>query len=118
MNRSVFLKVKIKSLAEEARIIRREERKAKEAELKNSLHNHRVRAVRAESRATQIAYGFLRGRTFRQVESNSHKPIDWTRVKSMVGRYGDARAFDAWAKEAQENLEKGGEVNERSNARA
>lgn len=78
----IYLKVKIKSLADEARIIRKEERKAlKNAKyylnkqghedacneaysLYHGLNAHRCFNVRSESRAALIAYAFLRGQPF------------------------------------------------------
>lgn len=78
------LRVKIKSLAEEARIIRREEQRVRDsmtrcvgkpaeatAWLANSyasLRAHRVGDVRRESRYSQLAYAMLRGRTLAQTE--------------------------------------------------
>lgn len=67
--------MKIKSLAEEARIIRREESRYKgpiwgPTETRNSLHNHRTYDVRNEARASLLAYGFLRGKTLTQIERN------------------------------------------------
>ena len=62
---SLELKVKIKSLAEEARIIRREERKLdwKTDQAKRfKLWVHRTFDIRREARATLIAYAYLRGR--------------------------------------------------------
>lgn len=104
MNRSVYLKVKVKSLAEEAKIIRKEERKCKlykETELLNGLHLHRTRIVRSEARATLVAYGYMKGKDYRRVEPNAKKEPDWAKVKSMVNRYCDFEAksgFDAWMK--------------------
>lgn len=84
-----YLKVKIKSLAEEARIIRKEEQKAlrkasyhrrKQDETQtNEAYNlyynlklHRHHPVGTESRAALIAYGYLRGLKYSQIE----KPKD------------------------------------------
>ncbi len=86
-----MLKVKIKSLAEEARIIRLEELRAcgrrkaparrrdmgrgfveldpaylvfvgRDDVLRESLHRHRIDVVRAEQRVSLLAYAFLRGK--------------------------------------------------------
>lgn len=81
----IFLKVKAKSLAEEARIIRKEERRAKG--LRDHLRDHRTGVVRSEARATLLAYGFLRGRTLEQVETRAKTKPDWDKVWSMVRRY-------------------------------
>lgn len=73
-NNIIKLRVKIRSLAEEARIIRKEERRAKKrgwigpGSINESLHNHRTLDVRNEARAAQLAYAYLRGKRYRQVE--------------------------------------------------
>lgn len=104
-NSRIYLKVKIKSLAEEARIIRREERKIENQDFRDGLHRHRVIDVRKEARATLVAYGYLCGKTYRQVEPKAAKPLDWSKVKSMVQRYSrpelfEVSDFDQWVKAA------------------
>jgi len=94
-----FLKIKIKSLAEESRIIRREEKRAEEA-LINALHYHRVWDVRRESRASLLAYGYLRGQDISQVENKAQRDylID-KRAMSIVKKFGTAPAakgFEDW----------------------
>ncbi len=84
--RKVALKVKIKSLQEEAWIIRKEEKK--NPDLKVWLADHRRGTVRTVAFHSQLAYGFLRGRDFDQIAPNCKTPIDWRSVKSMVDRYG------------------------------
>lgn len=101
------LKIKIMSLAAEARIIRNEERKAaararflkerqgreadaaSSADLRSSLHSHRVNAVRPESRASNLAYALLRGRRYDQVEQSCYSQPDWSRVASLLTTFGD-----------------------------
>jgi hypothetical protein len=112
-----MLKVKIKSLAAEARIIRLEEQRAKgrrespvrrknmgrgfieadpaylkvhgrDDELRLSLHQHRVRDVRNEQRSSLLAYAFLRGRPLAAVEKKAEKPPDWARVAKLVEKFG------------------------------
>lgn len=126
---TVYLKVKIKSLTEEARIIKREESKAlcgartrKQREMPFSegyttyegLRSHRIDYVRPEARATVLAYNFLRGRTYQQTENNSHlyemptygRKVMWERVQKMVSKYGDKtqaqqEALAAWIKSSE-----------------
>ena len=57
------------SLAAEAVIIRKEERRHK-GSVRSSLHNHRVVDVRREARASLLAYAFLRGKPIEQGEQN------------------------------------------------
>jgi len=83
--------VKIRSLAEEARIIRHEERKAGgTGPLYEDLREHRVKDVRKEQRSTLIAYAFLRGRPYCSVERPaSNNPPDWVRVRKIVQKFKD-----------------------------
>lgn len=89
IDRREMLRVKLKSLAEEARIIRREEQRTHTV-LRDELHRHRVLVVRSEARATHLAYGFIRGRTLEQMEASSDPaaPPNWDKVRSMLKRYG------------------------------
>lgn len=64
-----YLKIKIMSLAAEARIIRREEHRwPGPSDIRNGLHLHRICDVRNEARASLLAYGYLRGRPYAAVE--------------------------------------------------
>lgn len=100
-DRRVFLKIKLKSLADEARIIRAEERKSRPDHRISSINSildelrcHRIAVVRREARATNLAYAFIRGRKYKAVESKFHQgnTPDWSKVEAMVRKYG--RSFD------------------------
>lgn len=109
-----YLKIKIKSLAVEAQIIRFEERKVKaqrtwarahqqpetalEAEFQG-LQLHRKYDVRSEARLSQIAYAFVRRIPYARIEPAGSKPFDKKRVAAMVTKYGLTPA-----KEAEERL--------------
>ena len=96
---SIFLKIKLKSLAAEARIIRAQERKTKgkHNDTRESLYLHRTKDVRGEARATHVAYGFLRGREYACIEPKSYTQPDWKRVEAMVKKYGVLdEKFAAW----------------------
>jgi len=106
----VYLKVKIKSLATEARIIRMEERKSLAQSRKKGttphmaywgLRSHRTGIVREEARYSQIAYAYLRGRPYRITEKTDRTP-DWARVVKVVSRFGGPTnltptALEDWA---------------------
>ena len=94
MDERTYLKVKIKSLAEEARIIRKETKRARKVSIKNGLAEHRKGIVRHEARHTCLAYGFLRGLEYRQMEHKAFEAPDWARVKRMIERYGLHRGWD------------------------
>lgn len=107
----VYLKIKVMSLAAEARIIRREEKKwpgqgEKTGAIRHGLHHHRVWDVRQEARAALVAYGFVRGRTYAAVEGGAKEPPSWGRVLTLVNRYGDnpkvtREELEAWSKVAE-----------------
>lgn len=89
----VYLKVKVKSLEAEAKIIRLEERKhRKDDAIRNGLTQHRKTVVRIEQRATLLAYGFLRGKAYREIEPTCientwRNLVIRNKVKSMVLKY-------------------------------
>lgn len=90
-----FLKVKVKSLAAEARIIRLEEKRAgKNNVVREHLHRHRTRDVRMEQRASLLAYAFLRGRPLAAVEPKRGAEREWQaaarwkRVAEIVKKFG------------------------------
>ena len=119
----IYLKVKIKSLADEAKIIRREERQAilrrdrkeelgnytkanQEHEVFEGLREHRMGIVRSEARAAQLAYGFIKGKKYAEIEPkqslkdckvfneyrfNEHGLVD--RVGRLIAKYGNYDNF-------------------------
>lgn len=89
VDRREMLRVKLKSLAAEAKIIRFEERRSR-GELLGELWAHRVFIVRAEARATHVAYGLIRGHAYERIERPKSAP-DWDKVKGMIERYGPVR---------------------------
>ena len=84
----LYLKVKIKSLADEAKIIRTEEKKTDDPEKYWGLILHRTGTVRREARHTLLAYGFLRGKKYHQIENKCDYPPSWEKVEKMVQKYG------------------------------
>lgn len=114
-DRRRLLKIKLKSLAAEARIIRQEELKAKHSkrpevqDLRMQMHEHRVKDLREESRATLLAYSFIRGKPYRDIEGRSDWGVEtatiknqWAsrmdRIRAMVSKYGtrSAQDVDLW----------------------
>lgn len=104
--RTIYLKVKIKSLAEESRIIRQQERVWKRHDdIRNGLREHRTTDVRRESRYSLLAYAFIRGKAYLTHEHpNSTKP-DIARVSKLAAKFSRlpadvARAqVEAWINE-------------------
>lgn len=110
-----YLKVKIKSLAEEAKIIRKEENKAqrnynwlkkrstrtdeysnqeviKVFRLCYELYHHRKSPVGTEARYALIAYGYLRGRKYSQIEQ--------PKKKISVNKYTDPKVGKVYLDDA------------------
>lgn len=98
------LRVKIRSLMEEAKIIRSEEKRAAlnrnlskneahrnwHAQQLASLHEHRTQTVRIEARHTGLTIAMLRGRQYRQAERKTapgNLP-DPTKIAGMAYRFG------------------------------
>jgi len=85
----VYLKIKIMSLAAEARIIRKEERKwPGPSDVRQGLHQHRMIDVRRECRVANLAYGFLRGRSYGALEAKCYEEPNWQRVAELVRKFG------------------------------
>ena len=119
---SIQLKVKEKSLAAEAKIIRQEELKAKksarwcnERQLSEqaahyekdrlSLYEHRIDVVRFECRATSLARAYIKGTPYRAVEQKTHDSAYLMgklkgRMHKLVCKYHNRQepieSLDAW----------------------
>lgn len=112
-----YLQVKLVNLADEARYIRQKERKWKEkaaaarrrekdpryAEANLfGLKQHRKTVVRIAARHTNIAYGFLRGRTYHEIEQLAYVQPNWEEIERMVKDYGEGderermQRYSAW----------------------
>lgn len=90
INKKLALKVKTKHLAEEARIIRKEEQR-NHGDTRDWLYLHRIYNVRPESRATCIAYAFAKGTALGKVEKypgNIPQSV-WARVATMIKLYSN-----------------------------
>lgn len=134
MDRSVFVKIKIINLGDESRTIRRFETRfnrryksqvehgyePSNAGMNYLLERHRKGVVRPEARDSLIAYGFLRGKKYHEIENNSlwfrkeaEKQVvmkalhvirypNWKNIASMISRYSDkkvtAEEVEAWAR--------------------
>ena len=82
-----MLRVKVISLADEARTIRKAELRTWGL-LQERLHLHRVNELRAEARHAHIAYGLIRGRALERMERANSKPFDANRVRQLLKKYG------------------------------
>jgi hypothetical protein len=130
MNRfkSYELKIKSVSLALEGQLIHRNEARLKRqiARVKASTHaerdatlerlrsdrdklrEHRKGIVRHHARNAFLAYGFLNGRAYAEIEARRFSDPDWKAIEKMVSQYGirDAKlqdimqSFERWRQEA------------------
>lgn len=113
VDRREMVRVKIKSLAVEARQIRMEELRLSQHErrlndkaraggavnpsqfpygnqLREELYRHRLDTVRYESRHAHLAYGFIRGLRYEQMEASCSVSPNWDRVRQLIKKYGPA----------------------------
>ena len=104
-----MLKIKLKSLAAEAKIIRQEEQKRPQHKLREEMYLHRIHVVRAAARETHIAYGLLRGRPLERIEKPNSRPYNKASVDKMLAKYGPIKAPVAqMAEQPALNREAGG----------
>lgn len=88
-------RVKIKSLAVEIRIIHDELKRAKASE-KPSLQKHLDTIVKTEIRNTLVAYGFVRGLSYKQIEQSCRNPINAKKVQRIIKSLGSEES-EYWA---------------------
>lgn len=108
----VTLKIKVKHLSEEARIIRHEELKRRGVNWGHTsavLRDHRTGVLRREARDSFVAYGYLKGTPYNLVEAPAEdNPPNWTNVKNIVKRFSDTgfneTDFAAWVSAGLNNL--------------
>ena len=94
---STELKIKVKSLAAEARIIRHEERKV-HGMRRWGLQHHRRTVVRDAARRSLIAYQLVRGRDWEDCASDDPftRLGDWSPVEKMIRKYGTPEHLEVW----------------------
>lgn len=100
---SIELKIKLKYLAAESRIIRKEEKlafKSGDYAKGTELYLHRIKVVRKSARHTHLAYAMIRGKAYRDVERTTrelHYSVDRKEVAKMLSKYGNGSEYpDVW----------------------
>lgn len=86
------------SLQAESRIIRREEQRAGAA-YRTELRFHRTGQLRYEARIAALAYGYLRGRKYLQMERKTKEKPKASEIVAKLSRWdyrADAVAVSAW----------------------
>ena len=86
-DRREALRCRLKSLMEEARIIRKAEGRIW-GPLREELHKKRTRYLRREARAAHLAYGIIRGLKISDMEAQPLSNPDWDKVRGLVKYYG------------------------------
>jgi hypothetical protein len=102
--RQIHLRIKVKSLIEESRIIRSEAKKTT-GMVKWGLNQHRKTVVRTHTRHNLLAYGLLRGVPYFVMEKRCAIKPDFDKVYVTAKRFGgDKKIAAKWVKEAKEYL--------------
>lgn len=93
VDRRELLRIKLKSLAAEARIIRQEERRTWGL-LRQEMEFHRRQFLRKIARETHIAYALIRGVPLDKVEAGRTNldGLDAKAINAMVAKYGSLKA--------------------------
>lgn len=93
------LRVNVKSLASEARLIRQEERRCGSIYVAH-LQQHRRVTVREESRYAQLALAFVRGRAYKAVEQGAKEKPSAQRLHAKLSRFVNVKLaeIEAWLK--------------------
>lgn len=100
------LKFKIKALAAEGAMLKRDEDKEHFLPTKKAYHNHRLYVIRPEQRAALLAYGLIRGVPYRDIEAKHRVEFqegngwvenepDWKRVEALIRKYGNRDLADS-----------------------
>ena len=61
----------------------------KAMERQQGLYQHLQNVVRPEARASYIAYGFLRGRTYSEIEVNAQTKPVWEKVRRLIEKFAE-----------------------------
>lgn len=91
------LRVNVKSLAAEAKIIRDEMRRATTKEAREALHYHRMTRVRPEARLAHLALAFTRGVPYKRVEPTANEQPLVKDLTNKVTRF-------AWTANAEQKI--------------
>lgn len=85
--RTVHLRIKIKSLVAESRIIRAEARKTSK-QRKYNLNQHRTSVVRVHTRLNLLAYGILRNIPYEVMEKKCREKPNFMKIQKIAISFG------------------------------
>lgn len=80
------LRINVKSLASESRLIRQEEKRCGLIYVEQ-LRWHRISDLREESRYAGLALAFIRGRKYSEVENKGSRGVDVIRLEKKVEKF-------------------------------
>ena len=104
--RTIHLKIKVRSLVDESRSIRQEARKVS-GMAKWRLNHHRTTIVREHTRYNLLAYGILIRRPYGAMERSCRAEPSFTRVATIAKRFGATEEQIAeWVNAAELYLDK------------
>ena len=102
--RKIHLKIKVQSLVDEAKNIRKEANKTS-GKAKWNLNHHRTEVVRPHTRKNLLAYGILLGIPYRVMERRCNEQPNFVGVAAIAKRFGASEAdVSAWIADAKEHL--------------
>ena len=103
--RTIHLRVKVKSLVAEAKIIRAEAKKTS-GKVKCRLNDHRKTVVRRHTRHNLLAYGLLRGTPYILMEAKCEKSPDFKWIGQLAKKFGgNDEQIANWIQEARFYIE-------------
>jgi len=103
--RTVHLKIKVQSLVDEAKNIRREANKTSGMQ-KWGLNHHRTTVVRRHTRHNLLAYGVLIGTPYALMEKRCFEAPDFKWVAKIAKSFGGTEEdIGAWIADAEKYLE-------------
>lgn len=102
--RTIHLKIKVKSLVDESRSIRKEANKVS-GMAKWRLNHHRTTTVREHTRYNLLAYGILRGVPYQVMERKCQVKPSFSKVATIAKRFGASEeAIAGWTDYAEAYL--------------
>lgn len=103
--RLIHLRIKIKSLAAEAAIIRQEAKKTSGL-VKYGLNQHRTGIVREHTRINLLAYGLIKRVPYSVMEQKTDTKVNFSKIVEIAKRFGetDEIAINEWITAAKEHL--------------
>jgi len=102
--RTIHLKIKIKSLAAEAKIIRHEARKRK-GDIRWNLNNHRTSILRYHARCNLLAYAIIKHIPYNCVEKKTKTKPNFNKISSLAQKFGaNEELLQSWIQCAKEYI--------------